>query len=181
MSVFTNPASASAEHAAAYTRALLGLLGDRPHLDVLRRTPEALRATVEGLADEQIGRAEAPGKWSMRQVLAHLADSDLVVGCRVRMILAHDRPPLLGYDQDAFADRLRYAASDHRESLERFAVLRRSNLRLLEGAAPEELERVGVHAERGDESVAHTMRLAAAHDLLHLRQLERIRRTVGHD
>jgi hypothetical protein len=94
------------------------------------------------------------------------------------MVLAHDRPPLVGYDQDLWADRLRYNEADARRALADFGVVRRTNLRLLQGATSAELARVGVHAERGEESIAHMIQLYAGHDLLHLNQLERIRRAV---
>lgn len=180
MSVFTNPASASVEHARAYTDAILGLLGTADPLTVLRATSDTLRDVIEGMSDEELSRPETQGKWSVRQVLRHLADSDLVWAWRLRMVLAQDRPPLTGYDQDAWADRLHYAEAPASESLEEFTVVRRGNLRLLERAAPEELNRVGVHAERGDESLAHMMRLYAGHDLLHVRQIVRIRDALRH-
>lgn len=179
MSVFTNPASASKEQAVAYTTAILDLLGDRNPLEVLRQTKAELEQRVRQLSHDRLSQPEAPGKWSVRHVLQHLADSDLVWGYRVRMVLAHDRPPLTGYDQDAFAERLRYVQADAHEALEQFGVLRRGNLRLLERASGDELQRVGVHAERGEESVAHMMRLYAGHDLLHLRQIDRIIEATG--
>jgi uncharacterized damage-inducible protein DinB len=179
MSVFTNPASASKEQAVAYTTAILGLLGDRDPLEVLRRTEAELQQRVSQLAYEQLIQPEAAGKWSVRHVLQHLADSDLVWGYRVRMVLTHDRPPLTGYDQDAFAERLRYDQADAHEALDEFRVLRRGNLRLIESAASQDLQRVGVHAERGEENVAHMMRLYAGHDLLHLRQIDRIVQAVA--
>ena len=178
MSIFSNPAARSQEQATAYTTAVLELLGSREPLEVLRATPQALARSIDGLTAAQVGRPEAPGKWSMRQVLRHMADSDLVWGYRVRMILAHDRPAITGYDQDLWADRLHYDEADPQESLREFGVLRESNLRLLKHATPADLTRVGVHAERGEESVAHLIRLYAGHDLLHLRQLARIRESV---
>ena len=174
MSVFTNPAGRSIEHAREYVRAVLGLLGDRDPFEVLRATPAALQRTIEERTSEEIRTPEAPGKWAVREVIQHLADSDLVWGWRVRLILSQDRPPLTGYDQDSWADRLGYAESDPREAFEAFRVLRRANLRLVERASPEDLRRVGVHAERGDESLEHLIRLYAGHDILHLRQIERI-------
>ena len=175
MSVFTNPASGSIEHARAYTQAILDLLGSANPLDVLRTTPAALHAATAGMSEADMSRPEAPGKWSVRHVLRHLADSELVWAWRLRMVLAHDRPPLTGYDQDAWADRLHYEAAPAAESIEEFALTRRGNLRVIEHATPNDLQRVGVHAERGDESLAHMMRLYAGHDLLHVRQIERIR------
>jgi hypothetical protein len=131
MSVFTNPASSAPEQAREYVRAILDLLGTANPIDVLRQTPAALDRRVADLSREQIGQSEAPGKWSVRAVLQHLADSDLVWGYRVRMVLSHDRPRLTGYDQDLFASRLHYEEADPAAALEQFRVLRRSNLALL--------------------------------------------------
>lgn len=174
MSVFTNPAGRSIENARAYVAAVLDLLGNRDPLDVLRATPAALERTVNRLTPDQIRTPEAPGKWAIRDVLQHLADSELVWAYRVRVVLAQDRPPLSGYDQDLWSQRLGYDQSDPREAIDEFQILRRANLRLLERASPADLKRVGVHAERGDESLEHMIRLYAGHDILHLRQIERI-------
>jgi hypothetical protein len=179
MSVFTNPSSGSIEHAHAYTAAVLDLLGGRNPMDVLQETPAALQKIVAGLSDSQMAKAEARGKWSIRQVLQHLADSELVWGYRLRMVLAEDRPPLTGYDQDLWAERLRYDEANTEHALGAFGVLRRANLRLLASASGDDLERVGVHAERGEESVRRMIKLYAGHDLLHLGQLDRIRHSVG--
>jgi hypothetical protein len=178
VSVFTNPASRSIDQAREYTAAILDLLGTRDPMDVLRTTPDAARSTIAGLADRELATPEASGKWSIRHVVRHLADSDLVWAWRLRLVLAQDRPPLTGYDQDLWADRLHYDRASVDESLEEFSVVRRSNLRLLAPATDADLARVGVHAERGEESVGRMVRLYAGHDLLHLRQLERIRRAI---
>lgn len=178
MSILSNRSIDPPQERLAYAGAILDLLGGREPLSVLRDTPAALTRAVEGLSPAQLRQPEASGKWSMGQVLQHLADSDLVWGWRLRLILAHDRPTITGYDQDLWADRLRYTDSDPAESLETFDVLRRGNLRLLERATPEDLQRVGVHSERGEESVAYLCRLYAGHDLSHLRQVDRIRKAV---
>ena len=178
MSVFTNPASRSKDDAAAYSAAVLGLVGQQPPLDVLRRTDGQLLETIRGLSAPELAQREAPGKWSINHVLRHLADSEIVWAWRMRMALTHDRPPITGYDQDAWADKLEYGDADALESIGEFAVLRHGNLRLLDRATPDDLKRVGVHAERGEESVAHMMKLYAGHDILHLNQIERIRKTL---
>lgn len=178
MSVFTNSASSSAEEIKAYPGAVLGLVGEAEPIEILARTESALREAIRGLSPTQLAQREAPGRWSINHVLRHLADSEIVWGWRMRMALTHDRPPITGYDQDAWADRLRYGDANAEESLSEFAVLRAGNLRLLRQASPEDMKRVGVHAERGEESVAYMMKLYAGHDLLHLRQIGRIRKAV---
>jgi hypothetical protein len=179
MSVFTNPASATPEETARYVSALLGLIADNDPVQVLRQTPEAVARLVDAVPATILTTPEAAGKWSMREVIAHLADSELVGGFRLRMVLAHDRPQIIGYDQDRWSERLRYHEVDVRDALEQFTVLRRRNLRLWQDLGPQDLARVGVHSERGEESLEHIRRLYAAHDLLHLRQLERIRQALS--
>ena len=112
-------------------------------------------------------------------VLQHLADSELVWGYRLRRLLAEDRPALTGFDQDLWASRLGYAAADRDQALAMFGVLREANLRLLAQASPEDLDRVAVHAERGEESARHMIRLYAGHDLVHRRQLQRVVEAVA--
>jgi hypothetical protein len=181
MSVFSNRSVDPPQERAQYSQAVLGLLGGREPLAVLRETPAAAARAVEGWSPAQLRKPEAPGKWSIAQVLQHLADSDLVWGWRVRLILAQDRPTLTGYDQDLWAERLHYADADPQDALEQLRVLRRGNLALIDRATPEDLARVGVHSERGEESVGYLCGLYAGHDLLHLRQIDRIRAAVGRD
>jgi hypothetical protein len=179
MSVFSNTAQDSAEERGQYAQAVLDLLGERKPVDVLRATPGVAARAMAALTPEQLKTPEMPGKWSVSQVLRHLADTDVVWGWRMRLILAQDRPVITGFDQDLWANRLDYANADANESLEVFAVLRRDNLRLIDRATPADLERVGVHAERGEESAGYLVRLYAGHDLMHLTQIERIKKAVA--
>lgn len=179
MSIYSNTARDSAADRANYAAAVLGLLGSRQPVDVLRATPGLAARAVAALTPKQLKTPELPGKWSVAQVLRHLADTDVVWGWRMRLILAQDRPEITGFDQDLWADRLDYANADANESLEVFAVLRRDNLRLIDRATPADLERVGVHAERGEESAGYLVRLYAGHDLMHLAQIDRITKSVA--
>jgi hypothetical protein len=164
----------------AYVDSLLQALGAREPLEVMAEMPEALRRAVTGLSREQDGTPEAPGKWSVRQVVQHLADSELVGGFRFRMVYSHDAPELPAYDQDLWAERMRYQDSDLETALADFAALRALSLRLLRRATPEDLRtRVMRHPERGDEPLGHMIRLYAGHDLKHLGQIRRIRRAIG--
>jgi hypothetical protein len=178
MSIFTNRASNSAAEAKEYTAALLGLVGGRPPMDVLKTTEASIRRAVEGMSLEELTRPEADGKWSVAQVVQHLADSELVIAWRLRMVLSHDRPAITGYDQDRWADRLRYDLANLDDAIDQFRALRASSLRLLARATAADLDRVGVHSERGEESIALMLMMTAGHDLLHLRQIDRIRGAV---
>jgi DinB superfamily len=179
MTNLANPASNAAANADAYIASLFSALGSREPFEVLRQTPAALRKGIEGLSRDQLTTPEAPGKWSTLDVVQHLADSELVGGFRFRMTLAHERPPLAGYDQDLWAKMLRYRDVDLETALEQFAALRKANLGLLQSATPAERERVGLHSERGEESITKMIRMYAGHDLVHLRQLNRIRTGLG--
>jgi len=174
MSLFTNPAEADAGAAAAYIEAVLGLLGDRDPRSVLATAPDDFASLVSDVSDARLRRPEGPDRWSVGQVLAHMADSDLVWAYRLRMVLGGDRPTLGGYDQDVWAKRLRYQDVDPHESVRQFAQTRTANLELLDRVDQASLDRVGMHAERGEESVRNMIRLYAGHDLVHLAQVRRI-------
>jgi hypothetical protein len=171
---FSNPAGEAGDAAAAYVRALLELLGERDPLAVLAEMADALATAAGNHNDERLRRPEAPGKWSVAEVIAHLADTELVAGWRYRHILADEQPQIAGYDQDAWARRFRYGEADIGGSLMLFRALRAANLELLRRATPADLERVGIHSERGPESLGLLVKLVAGHDLVHRRQIDRI-------
>jgi hypothetical protein len=162
-----------------YARGLLDRLGERDPLALMDATVAKLTAMFDGLDDATIRRPEADGKWSMIEVAHHLADSDMVAGVRIRMIVAQDRPPIVAYDQDLWVAKLRYRQAALSDVLSQFAVLRAANVRLARQLTPEELNRVGIHSERGGESAGYLLRLMAGHDVVHLNQLARIRRAAA--
>jgi hypothetical protein len=116
----------------------------------------------------------APGKWSIAEIVAHIADTELVGGYRIRAILGAPGTPIQGFDQDAWVTALHYDKRDPHKSFEQFCALRAANLALLKTLTPEQWEHYGMHSERGKESVAHIARMFAGHDINHLVQIERI-------
>ena len=176
---FSNPAGAAKDAAERYTQALLDLLGDRDPIAVQSELAVAVERAVDGLSDAQLRQPEKPGKWSVIEVVQHLADTEIVYGYRIRMILAVDTPNIEGYDQDAWAQRLRYAETSLPDALAQIRILRGRGLHLLRGLRPEEWERSGMHSERGRETIRHITKLLAAHDLVHLRQIARIKSVIG--
>ena len=176
---FSNPAGGAAASAGAYVRALLALLGERDPLDVLAELDGWLDRRLDGVAEAALRRPEAPGKWSAADVVQHLADSELVLGYRMRMILTEDRPPLPGYDQDRWAADLAYATVPLAEARAQLGALRAANLRVLRRLGPAELARAGVHSERGPETLGHLLKLMGGHDLVHRRQIERALEAAG--
>jgi hypothetical protein len=171
---FSNPAGNAAAAASTYVRALLDVLGSRDPLDVMGEILPWLTTRLRGVAEPVLRRPEAPGKWSVIEVIQHLADSDLVAGFRVRMVLSEERPLLQGYDQDRWASELRYREVPIALALDQLRSLRAANLHLWKQLTPQQLERVGLHAERGPESVGHILRLMGGHDLVHRQQIDRI-------
>jgi len=176
---FSNPMGAAKENAAAYTAGLLAVLGDADPFKILREQTQGLMKRIAGLTDAKLDTPEAPGKWSIRQVVEHLADTEMVYGYRTRMIVAHDHPPIQAYDQDLWTTKLHSERGRIGETLEELALMRRRNVRFVEGLSSAELDRAGLHAERGEESVRRIFTLIAAHDLVHFRQIDRIRKTLG--
>jgi DinB family protein len=179
VSIFSNPAGGARAAAAEYITALLDLLGDRNPHAVQAELASAVRELTAGLSADELSRHEAPGKWSILQVVEHLADQELVNGFRLRSIVAEDEPSLRGYDQDRWATRLRYGSAGLEPVLDELRALRERNLRLYRSLSEAELDRVGMHDERGPESARRLRALTAAHDLLHRRQIGRIRASFG--
>ena len=174
MNTFSNPAGNAAAAAQGYTKALLDVLGDRDPLAVMGELVPWLDQRVRGLDDARLRRPEKPGKWSVLEVVQHLADTELVYGYRVRMILTQDTPPIPGYDQDAWVREFHYRDLPVGEVLAQLGALRAANLRLYRSLGSDQLRRAGLHSERGPESVEHVLRMVGAHDLVHRRQIERI-------
>lgn len=172
---FTNPASAASDDAQEYIRLLLGLLGDRDPFEVQKELVPKLRELVEGLDDSTLRQPEAPGKWSILEVIGHLVDTEVVYRYRMRMSVAQPGSAIPNYDQDLWAAGLRYNDADLEDALEQIEALRVANLDWLSGLSDEEMNRAGIHEERGVESVDQIVRLLAAHDLVHRGQIRRIK------
>lgn len=171
---FSNPAANASAAASGYVRALLDLLGTRDPIEVLGELVPWLSGRIRRVTDSALRQPEAPGKWSVIEVIQHLADSELVAGFRTRMVLSEDRPALQGYDQDRWAREFRYRDVSLEQALDQLRGLRTANLHLWTALSPAQLDRVGQHSERGPESAGHILRLMAGHDLVHRRQIDRI-------
>ncbi|MDL2718839.1 MAG: DinB family protein [Acidobacteriota bacterium] len=150
-------------------------LGDDDPVVVMAETPDLIRKLLRGLSEKQLRARPAPGKWCIQEIVAHLADGEVILGSRYRFIAAHDRPVLMGYDQDAFVERLGSLSAKAVDLLDDFAMARAVNLGLLDRLPAEAWDRVGLHAERGEESIRYTVATYAGHDRIHLSQIETIR------
>lgn len=176
---YSNRAPDASEHPEEYVARLLQLLGERDPVEVQSQLVERIKGLVDGLSDEQLRAREAPGKWSVLEVVQHLADTEVVYRYRMRMSVAQPGSPIPDYDQDRWASGLRYNEAGLKSVLRELDFFRAANLAWVRGLSDEEMGRAGVHAERGLESVERIVELLAAHDLVHSRQIERIKAAVA--
>jgi hypothetical protein len=144
-------------------------------LERFRRGPEVLAMVLTGVFGEEEDFVSAPGKWSIRQIIAHLADSELVCAHRMRQIIAEDNPILIAFDQEAWTRNLDYARRKPKQSLETFRRLRAENYELLKGVPEEAYTRAGNHNERGPVTLRTQVELLAEHAESHARQLQAVR------
>ena len=172
---FSNPIANVKGNAAEYVDALIAKLGDRDPWEVQRALASSVRSAIDGLTDEQLQRAEAPGKWSIAGVVQHLVECEIVYGYRMRLVIAGNAPVIQAYDQDAWARELHYESARAQPAVAELEALRNVNLRMLEGLSDQQWERYGIHTERGEESVRRMFTMIAGHDLVHLAQIARIR------
>ncbi len=156
----------------AYQQSLLAALGDDDPALAQAEMGPALRAIVAAAGPLLRTRPE-PGEWSVLECIGHIVDGELVVAGRYRWILAHDEPDLVGYDQALWVEHLRHNDDDVEELLGVFETIRASNLTLWSRLSAGDRARVGMHRERGPESLDLTFRLAAGHDRVHLGQARR--------
>jgi hypothetical protein len=140
-------------------------------LERLRRGAEMVAVSLTGAAGSELDFVPEPGKWSMRQIVAHLADSEMVAGARLRRIIAEDSPRLEAYDQNAWATNLDYGRRKTSQALETFRRIRGENYELLKDLPAPVFEREGVHSERGQMSLKQLLQLMAEHAENHATQL----------
>jgi DinB superfamily len=163
-----------------YLKRLQSYLGDRDPLKVQAATPKKLEQLVKHVPRRTLMRRAAPGKWSIGEIVAHLADDELVGAYRIRKILEDPGTAIQSFDQDKWAPTGKYAHCDPAQSLELFRTLRQANLKLLKSLDKQQWNHHGVHAERGIESIAAITKHFACHDLNHLKQIETILRDSSH-
>ena len=157
-----------------YTDRMLAFAGTANPLEPLRATPARIGALIAARSDAELRWSPVPDRWSVAHIVAHLADAEIVGAYRVRMILSSPGTPIQAFDQNEWARALDYRSRDTFASLALFRAVRTSLLALVSDLNDEALDRFGVHAERGKESIRHLLRLYAGHDVNHLQQIERL-------
>lgn len=163
------------ESVADYVSRMRGLARGTDSLQILRSTTEEIASLVRDVNHERLVTRPAPHKWSISEIVAHLADAEMVTGFRLRQVISSSNGiPIPAYDQDAWAAVCNYARIPLHESLALFTALRLSNLRLWEHLSPAQLNMFGIHAERGRESAQDLLTLITGHDINHLAQIRKI-------
>src|SRR5580692_3056971 len=157
-----------------YTQRIIRLMEGKKPLAVQAATAKKLERLIKGVPMSKLRKRPAPDKWSVSEIVAHLADAEIVGGFRMRLILGAPGTPVAAFDQDAWVTTGHYAKRDPRKSVEQFRAIREANLALLKSLTPDQWKHYGIHAERGQETIEHIVRMFAGHDLNHLQQIERI-------
>jgi DinB superfamily len=147
-------------------------LGEKKPLDVIRETPHVLAQLVETIGPERLETAPAPGKWSARDILCHLADTEMVFGFRLRQALAEDHHVIQPFDQDGWA--ATYDTYDAQSAVATFSAVRAWNLALIRSASPADLAKAVTHPERGTMTFQTIIETMGGHDCNHIRQIEAI-------
>jgi hypothetical protein len=157
-----------------YTQRILSNAQGQDPIKIQLTTTKKLVRLIKGIPTPQLRKRPAPDKWSIAEILAHLADVEIVVGWRMRSILGAPGTPIQAFDQNAWVASGHYDQRDARESVKLHRAVREGNLALLKSLTPEQWKQHGQHAERGEESIEHIVRMIAGHDVNHLQQIERI-------
>jgi len=157
-----------------YVQRIQGRLAGQDPLKVQSTTAKKLARLIKGASPAKLRKRPAPEKWSVAEIVAHLADVEIAVSWRIRSILGAPGIPVQAFDQDAWVVAGHYGKRDARKSLEQFRVLRETNLKLYKMLSPEQWKHYGLHAERGEESIERIVQMLAGHDINHLEQVERL-------
>lgn len=167
-------ASSQPETAEEYRKRLAAYVEGKDPLQMQHEAPKILSQLIAGCTGQELRRRPAAGKWSVLEILAHLADDEIATSWRYRQMIEHSGKEMPSFDQDEWARLGAYSFWEANDALELFRRLREANLRMLAGLSREEWEREGQHAERGRITVRDLARHMAGHDMNHIGQIRRI-------
>ena len=162
------------ETADQYRERMFSHVGSNDPMKLQAAAPVKLARLLKGVTGAKARKRPEPGKWSIAEIVAHLADAELVGGYRIRAILGVPGCPIIGFDQDVWVTALHYDKRTPQKSFEQYRALREANLALLKTLTPQQWKQQGIHNERGAESIETMVRMFAGHDLNHFQQIERI-------
>ena len=154
-----------------YKARIQGLMTGKDPVTVQQATPTKLAALLSGVPAEKLSNRPSPDKWSVAEVLAHLSEAEVTAFWRYRQMLEFDGCPLAPYGQELWAKLGGYAQRNPEESLQLFRLLRQANLQMFDRLTPDDWQRHGMHAERGEMTVKELALQIAGHDINHLAQI----------
>jgi len=157
-----------------YAARFAGYVAGKDPLAMQSAAVDRIARLIDRVPTEKLRRRTNSNKWSVVEIIAHLAEDELTSSWRYRQMIESSGVTLMGFDQELWARLGDYTSWDVREALEMFQLLRAANLRMFERLTPEEWEREGNHAERGRMTVRDLARHMAAHDVNHILQIERL-------
>jgi hypothetical protein len=159
---------------AAYKARILSFVEGKDPITVQRETPQLLAQLTKGVSGNKLRERPATDKWSVAELLAHLAEAEIGCSWRYRQMIEHSGCPLSPYDQELWNVLGDYPSRSPEESLHLFRLLREANLRMFQRLTPEQWQRYGIHAERGEMTVEDLAKQIAGHDLNHVEQIRNI-------
>jgi uncharacterized damage-inducible protein DinB len=152
----------------------------KKHLDEAEKSPKQVAAAVSGLPDKTLRFKPTPDKWSILEILGHLADIEIVYGYRLRQMLADKKPVIAPMDQNAWARNLGYSEAAPAELIALYGLNRHHNLRLLRRLKPGDLAKAAFHPEhKRDVMVAELVQMMSGHGTNHLEQIERLKKEAA--
>lgn len=166
------------ETPAQYKARILGLMEGKDAIAVQRETAAKLAKLVEGSSRDQLTKRPAADKWSVSEILVHLAEAEVSCFWRYRQMVEHNGSTIIPFDQDLWYKLGDYASRDPQESLQLFRLMREANLRLFDTLRSDQWQLGGIHTERGPMTIADLARQMAGHDINHVAQVEKL---VGKD
>ena len=139
---------------------------------------DEVAGSLEGFPEEQLSAHPIPGKWSAREIVQHLADSEMNSAIRLRKLLTEDDAQIQGYDQESYAARLRYNERDIAPALDALRGARATTAQLLDSMTEEDWSREGTHSESGRYTARDWLSIYAAHAHNHAAQIRRLREAL---
>jgi hypothetical protein len=157
-----------------YKQKMYGYVAGRDPVKLQAAAPAKLTKLLNGVPPAKARKRPGPGKWSIAEIAAHLADTEVAMSWRLRMVLSQPGGTIQPFDQDAWAAAMRYEKRDPRKSLEQYRSLREANVALLRSLTPGDWKKSAMHPERGKQTVRTIVEMTAGHDLNHIAQIEGI-------
>lgn len=157
-----------------YMARITGYVKGKDHFKILRTTPKKVGSLIKKATKRQLTKHPAAEKWSVAEILTHLAESELVFGYRLRLVLGANGATIQAFDQNAWQANARNLSRNPHKAFQLFEILRANNVAFLQSISKKQWDYYGIHQERGKETVSRMVEMFAGHDVNHFQQIEKI-------